>query len=170
MCTLVPKIVQQSCFFKMRHIPDCKNNGYLKVVCLHILLILLGWLPTSYVSAQDSLIDSLNQQAYQLYRQDVSAAKSLAYQAAELAKEQELIPQLVDSYINLGRCFRLTNQWDSAYLVLESAIEMGEEAAYGLGLMNATNNLGICYRVQGKIEQAKSWFIRTLAIAQQNRE
>ncbi|MEM7371383.1 MAG: tetratricopeptide repeat protein [Bacteroidota bacterium] len=117
--------------------------------------------------AQSFLIDSLNQQAYLSYREDVEEAKTLAYQALTLAERAQLTPQIVDSYINLGRCFRLSNQWDSAYQALELAIKLGKEVGYNKGLIQATNNLGICYRVQGKTEEAHPWFEQSLAIAQQ---
>ncbi len=115
--------------------------------------------------AQDPLIDRLNQQAYERYRENVQDAKALAYEALSLAEAKALSPQIVDSYINLGRCFRFTNQWDSAYWVLEQAVALGKEAQYDLGLMNATNNLGICYYEQGRTEKAHPWYKQSLTIA-----
>ncbi|MEZ4848396.1 MAG: hypothetical protein R3B93_07200 [Bacteroidia bacterium] len=98
--------------------------------------------------AQGLLIDSLNQQAYQRYRENVEEAKMLAYRALSLAEDGGLENRMVDSYINLGRCFRLTNQWGFCYQVLEQAIKISREAKYDTGLVNATNNLGACYLMQ----------------------
>ncbi|MCB0851800.1 MAG: tetratricopeptide repeat protein, partial [Bacteroidetes bacterium] len=112
--------------------------------------------------AQGLLIDSLNQQAYQRYRENVEEAKMLAYRALSLVEDGPLENRMVDSYINLGRCFRLTNQWDSAYQVLEQAIKISREAKYDTGLVNATNNLGACYLMQDQVQEASSWFRQSL--------
>ncbi|MEM6345147.1 MAG: tetratricopeptide repeat protein [Bacteroidota bacterium] len=114
---------------------------------------------------QGVIIDSINNNAYQLYRKNVSEAKSLAYQAVKLSKEQSLFPQLVDGYVNLSRCYRIESNWDSAYLVLEEALEIGEQINYVEGLMNITNNLGFCLMLNNKNQEAVSYFKQTLRYA-----
>ena len=135
----------------------------------YILIICQALIIGVHSLAQDSFIDSLNLQAYQRYRENVVEAKNIAYQALNLSQKGNMIPQMVDSYINLGRCFRLMNQWDSAYAVLELATELSEEAEYPLGMINATNNLGICYRQQGSLQKARDWFEKSLTAAEQEK-
>ncbi|MEO0471307.1 MAG: tetratricopeptide repeat protein [Bacteroidota bacterium] len=115
---------------------------------------------------QLSLADSLNQQAYQEYRKDVSKGKNLAYRALSIAEALKADEQIVDSYVNLSRCFRVETNWDSAYWVLNQAIERGKKANYPLGLMNATNNLAICYLTQGEMDQATPFLKESLQYAQ----
>jgi len=126
-------------------------------------MMCLGLLTTQ---AQTHLIDSLNQAAYAQYRENVQEGKALAYKALMLAEEAKAYVGIVDAHVNLGRCFRFTGQWDSAYLVLEQATLLSQAEGYEQGLMNAVNNLGLCYSWQGKDKEAKPLFTRALHLAQ----
>jgi hypothetical protein len=56
-------------------------------------------------NAQTDLIDSLNQKAYETYRENVGESKIIAYKALKLSQEQNLPSRIVDSYINLEPLF-----------------------------------------------------------------
>ncbi|MCB0843880.1 MAG: tetratricopeptide repeat protein, partial [Bacteroidetes bacterium] len=119
------------------------------------------------VQGQASLIDSLNQKAYETYREDVAESKLLAYRALKLSKDQKRLPQMVDSYINLSRCFRLESNLDSAFYVLDQALLLGNKENYLTGLMNASNNLAIGYMSLGEMDSATHYFRASLNYARQ---
>jgi len=139
------------------------RNMMQKYVWVTLIWLIMG----ANLFAQEAHIDSLNQTAYKRYRENAQEAKQLAYKALYMAERQNLGPQTVDSYINLGRCFRQLGMWDSAYWYLEEAQKKGKVIRYSKGMMNATNNLGICYLYQGKDAQAAVWFRETFGIAQE---
>lgn len=151
-------------------ISNCAKNRNPSIVFFGKIILSLSILGACFYPSsafgQAGLIDSLNQQAYHLYREDVAESKKIAYQAFTLAEEIQAIPQMVDSYINLSRCFRLESKWDSAYWVLNQAIEWGEKVDYVEGLMNSTNNLAACYLMQGEIDHAEPYLKKSLAYAQ----
>ncbi|MEZ4776714.1 MAG: tetratricopeptide repeat protein [Bacteroidia bacterium] len=107
----------------------------------------------------------LNQLAYTSYRENVSLGKSYAYKALQLSEQYNLDKPLVNSYINLGRCYRLENNWDSAEWVLKTALKTSQNVHYDEGGMNAANNLGATYLMQGKTDQAKPLFESALTTA-----
>ncbi|MEM6346421.1 MAG: ATP-binding protein [Bacteroidota bacterium] len=115
--------------------------------------------------AQSAQVDSLNKWAYEGYRKDVNASKSWAYQALKLAEQNQLGPQMVDSYINLSRCFRTEGNWDSAFQVLNIAVVLAEKNRYEKGLMNAYNNLAACHLMQGDTELAEPKLKKSLQYA-----
>ncbi|MCB0842500.1 MAG: tetratricopeptide repeat-containing sensor histidine kinase, partial [Bacteroidetes bacterium] len=117
------------------------------------------------IIGQETLIDSLNQMAYERYRENVGEGKALAYRALYLAQHQQASLSMVDSYINLSRCFRLESQWDSAYWALDQAIKLGEANQYTQGLMNATNNLAACYLTRGEVAEAEPYLKQSLMYA-----
>ncbi|MFK7921807.1 MAG: tetratricopeptide repeat protein [Bacteroidia bacterium] len=132
----------------------------------HILLTISFLLAVSPSMGQKVLVDSLNEKAYQRYRENVVEAKEFAFQALRLAKQQELKPQMVDSYVNLSRCYRVESQWDSAYYILHQAIDLGEKIHFEEGLLNAFNNLGICYFLNREYQSAKEMFRLSISKAE----
>ncbi|MFK7924404.1 MAG: tetratricopeptide repeat protein, partial [Bacteroidia bacterium] len=135
-----------------------------KLRILGTLLFICFAIPTW---GQKSKIDSLNQLAYEGYREDVATSKAWAYQALSIAKQHQLNPQKVDSYINLSRCFRTEGNWDSAYQVLNIAIVLAEKNRYSKGLINAHNNLAACYLIQGEVQSAEPHFKKSLSYARE---
>jgi signal transduction histidine kinase/DNA-binding response OmpR family regulator/Tfp pilus assembly protein PilF len=152
---------------------DYKNNGNFRRTRIQFTLFPLNTLISFFLfisvfplAGQESLIDSLNQMAYQRYRENVDEGKVLAYRALQLAQKQQLDQQIVDSYINLSRCFRVESKWDSAYPALDQAIAIASSNQYTKGLMNATNNMAACYLTQGDIDQAEPYLKQSLQHAQ----
>ncbi|MEO0470300.1 MAG: tetratricopeptide repeat protein [Bacteroidota bacterium] len=130
--------------------------------------VFLFLLPVSLLAQQEGKkeeIQSLNQQVYQIYREDVVKAKSLAHKALSLSVKSDLPKEEADSYINLSRCFRLEGNWDSAEVVLHRALKISDAIDYHEGLQNANNNLGGVFLRQGKSPQAKTYFQRSLVHA-----
>ena len=121
----------------------------MKEKAIYFTRLLLIFLLPQQCLGQVDIIDSLNQLAYEGYRQDVNKGKAWAYQALALSEDAQSPPQIVDSYINLSRCFRIESNWDSAYQVLNIAVVLAEKNRYPKGLMNAHNNLAASYLTQG---------------------
>ncbi|MEL6135473.1 MAG: tetratricopeptide repeat protein, partial [Bacteroidota bacterium] len=116
--------------------------------------------------AQSIPPDSLNTLAYQSYRNDVVLAKSYAIQALATSQKLALSEEEVKAWINLGRCYRQEGNWDSTFLVLEKAVELGEQYEYVEGLMNAQNNLAASYLTRGEIDVAVPHLKQSLFYAQ----
>lgn len=110
---------------------------------------------------------ALNQRAYETYRTDPVQAKAFAYAAITAAERAGETDQVIDGYINLGRCFRFLLDQDSAFWALRLAARMSEAEGYLPGAMNAANNTGVLYLDQVALDSARLAFEASLAYARQ---
>lgn len=115
----------------------------------------LLFLTSPFILAQKSLVQKLNDQAIEVYRNDAEKAISLLEEAKNLA-ENQYDKDLTQN--NLGVVYRFLGDCDEAkkYSIKASSSKDLKIQA------TAYNNLGACYRASGEHETSIEFYIKAL--------
>lgn len=92
-------------------------------------------------------------------------AKEFYLQCAHMSESDGKIPSLINTYNNLAVIYTQLNQYDSSYLLLQKAVQLGRplERQGRISLASTYNNLGNLYFKEKKYDKALPYFKRNLA-------
>ncbi|HAI75099.1 MAG TPA: hypothetical protein DCM08_02535 [Microscillaceae bacterium] len=153
------------------------------------LLLLCLWLGSRGLSAQESVLDSLqhlenklsgkpSQQLVDVYNQlsyhwrNSESAKSLSFanKAYELAQKLEYQPGLAKSLLNQGNYYRYKSQYTQALTDYEKALMIYQKIDIKKGLIEAKNYIGITLTRQNRSQEAFTTYTEALQLAESTQD
>ena len=148
------------------------------------LLILSFFMASFYLGGQDGYTDSLKQAientpddstriqllidlAANYYRTDPAQAVELGKQARDIAQGQNLKMQLGYSYKTIGLGYLFLPDYLEALFAWQQALTTFQAIGHRSGISNMLNNIGVIYLNQGDDENAISYFLESLKVAEE---
>jgi tetratricopeptide (TPR) repeat protein len=111
-------------------------------------------------------IDNLNQQADEARNSNTSLALELSKEAVNFAQNTEYKQGLAKAYLNAGICYRLTSNFESAFLNYEEALKLYKEANDTKGVTRTLNSIANTHLHLSNFTKAIEYFDECIYLLQ----
>ncbi len=85
---------------------------------------------------------------------DLEPAADLAHEACKLFNREKTFAEEANAYLLLGQCYRMSDNYDTAQMMLETALKIFKLVDYKPGVKNVYQNLYVLMNEQKRHEEA----------------